>query len=330
MDEIIKKLENKQNLSFEESKLAFENMMTGKVKEQQIYDFLTFSSAKGETSNEIAGGVYVLRDKATKVNVPDNTVDTCGTGGDGKNTLNISTAAALLLSSFGIKVAKHGNKSVSSKCGSADVLEKLGISISLGAKEVEASINNNNFGFMFAPGYHSAMKYVGPVRKKIGKRTIFNLIGPLSSPANVKRQVVGVFDKKLLKTFAEALKNLNLKKAFIVNSEDGLDEISPYANTNIVELYNGEIKETILNPNDLGIKAGEFENIIGKGPEYNSEKIKEVFQGMDNDFSIAICLNAAAGLIVSDKIKSFKEGYEQLRKHILSGKVENHLSKLLK
>ena len=328
MDSIIKKLENKQNLSFEESKLAFENMMTGKVKEQQIYDFLTFSSAKGETSNEIAGGVYVLRDKATKVNVPDNTVDTCGTGGDGKNTLNISTAAALLLSSFGIKVAKHGNKSVSSKCGSADVLEKLGISISLGAKEVEASINNNNFGFMFAPGYHSAMKYVGPVRKKIGKRTIFNLIGPLSSPANVKRQVVGVFNKKLLKTFAEALKNLNLKKALIVNSEDGLDEISPYSNTNIVELYNGKIKETILNPNDLGIKAEKFENIIGKGPDYNSEKMNEIFQGKDNDFSIAVCLNAAAGLIVADKTSSFKEGYVKLRNHILSGKVMPHISNL--
>ena len=169
MDEIIEKLKNKQNLSFEESKLAFENMMTGKVKDQQIHDFLTFSSTKGETSNEIAGGVYVLRDKATKVNVPDDAVDTCGTGGDGKNTLNISTAAALLLSSFGIKVAKHGNKSVSSKCGSADVLEKLGISISLGAKEVEASINNNNFGFMFAPGYHSTMKFVGPVEKKLEK-----------------------------------------------------------------------------------------------------------------------------------------------------------------
>ena len=328
MDELLKKLKNKENLSFEESKLAFENMMTGKVKDQQIHDFLTFSSAKGETSDEIAGGVYVLRDKANKVNVPDDTVDTCGTGGDGKNTLNISTAAALLLSSFGVKVAKHGNKSVSSKCGSADVLEKLNININLSPKEVEASVNNNNFGFMFAPGYHSAMKYVGPVRKKIGKRTIFNLIGPLSSPANVKRQVVGVFNKKLLKTFAEALKNLNLKKALIVNSEDGLDEISPYANTNIVELYNGKIKETILNPNELGIKAGKFENIIGKGPDYNSEKIREIFQGKDNDFSIAVCLNAAAGLIVADKSSSLKEGYTKLRDHILSGKVMAHMSKL--
>ena len=328
MNEILKKLKNKKNLTFEESKTAFSDIMSGKVNEQIIYDFLTFSSVKGETSDEIAGGVYVLRDKATKVNVPDDTVDTCGTGGDGKNTLNISTAAALLLSSFGVKVAKHGNKSVSSKCGSADVLEKLGISISLGAKEVEESIKNYNFGFMFAPGYHSAMKFVGPVRKKIGKRTIFNLIGPLSSPAHVKRQVVGVFDKKLLKIFAEALKNLNLKRAMIVNSQDGLDEISPYANTNIVELYKGEIKETILNPNELGVKAGNFENIIGKGPDYNSEKMNEIFQGKDNDFSIAVCLNAAAGLIVADKSNSFKEGYIKLRDHILSGKVMAHISKL--
>jgi len=330
MDEIIKKLKNKQSLSFEESKSAFENMMSGKVKEEQIHDFLTFSSAKGETSDEIAGGVYILRDKATKVNVPDNTIDTCGTGGDGKNTLNISTAAALLLSSFGVKVAKHGNKSVSSKCGSADVLEKLNININLGPKEVETSISNDNFGFMFAPGYHSAMKYVGPVRKKIGKRTIFNLIGPLSSPAKVKRQVVGVFDKSLLKIFGEALKNLNLKKALIVNSEDGLDEISPYANTKIVELDNGNIKEYDLNPKNLNIKAIGFENIIGKDPEYNAEKMKEIFQGKDNDFSVAVCLNAAAGLLVAEKSASFKEGYEQLRKHILSGKVINQILKLKK
>ena len=330
MNDILKKLKNKKNLTFEESKTAFSDIMSGKVNEEIIYDFLTFSSAKGETSDEIAGGVYVLRDKATTVNVPDDTVDTCGTGGDGKNTLNISTGAALLLSSFGVKVAKHGNKSVSSKCGSADVLEKLGISISLGAKEVEQSIKNYNFGFMFAPSYHSAMKFVGPVRKKIGKRTIFNLIGPLSSPAKVKRQVVGVFDKKLLKIFAEALKNLKLKKALIVNSEDGLDEISPYVKTNIVELEGENIKEYILDPKEMGINANNFKNIVGKEPNYNSEKIKEVFRGKDNDFSIAICLNAAAGLIVSDKINSFKEAYDQLRKHILSGKAENHLSKLVK
>ncbi len=330
MDEIIKKLKNKKNLNFEESKSAFENMMSGKVNEEQIYDFLTFSSAKGETSDEIAGGVYILREKASKVNVPDDTIDTCGTGGDGKNTLNISTAAALLLSSFGVKVAKHGNKSVSSKCGSADVLEKLNININLGPKEIESSVDKNNFGFMFAPGYHSAMKYVGPVRKKIGKRTIFNLIGPLSSPAKVKRQVVGVFDRKLLKIFGEALKNLNLKKALIVNSEDGLDEISPYAKTKIVELDNKNIKEYDLDPKSLNIKAIGFQNIVGKDPEYNAEKMREIFQGKDNDFSVAVCLNAAAGLLVAEKSASFKEGYEKLREHILSGKVTNQISKLKK
>ena len=330
MEQILQKLKNKQNLNFDESKIAFENIMSGKVKEEQIHDFLIFSSTKGESADEIAGGVHVLRDKAINVTVPENTIDTCGTGGDGKNTLNISTAAALLLSSFGVNVAKHGNKSVSSKCGSADVLEKLNININFGPEDVEKSIKSNNFGFMFAPGYHSAMKYVGPIRKKIGKRTIFNLIGPLSSPAKVKRQVVGVFDKKLLKIFAEALKNLNLKKALIVHSQDGLDEISPYADTNIVELNNGEIKERVLNTKDLNIKANNFGNIIGKDPEYNAKKIKEIFQGEDNDFSIAVCLNAAAGLIVADKSTSFKDGYEKLRKHILSGKVTNHILKLNK
>ena len=330
MEKFLNKLKNEESLNFEESKSAFESMMSGKVKEEDIYNFLTLSSAKGETSDEIAGGVYVLRDKAERVNVSDDAVDTCGTGGDGKNTLNISTAAALLLSSFGVKVAKHGNKSVSSKCGSADVLEKLNININLGPKEVEASINDKNFGFMFAPGYHSAMKYVGPVRKKIGKRTIFNLIGPLSSPAKVKRQVVGVFDKKLLSIFAQSLKNLNIKKALIVNSEDGLDEISPYANTNVVELSNGQIREFILNPNDLNIKVNDFNHIIGKDPIYNAEKIKEIFKGKDTDFSIAVCLNAAAGLLVAEKSNNFFEAYQKLRKHILSGKVINHISKLMK
>ena len=328
MKDLLEKLKNKKNLSFDESKYVFENIMSGKTDEEKIYQFLTLSSIKGETAEEIAGGVYILREKATPVKVSDDAIDTCGTGGDGKNTLNISTAAALLLSSFGVRVAKHGNKSVSSKCGSADVLEKLNININLGPKEVEANINKNNFGFMFAPGYHAAMKYVGPVRKKIGKRTIFNLIGPLSSPAKVKRQVVGVFDQKLLMIFAQALKNLNIKKALIVNSQDGLDEISPYANTNVIELNEGKIKEFVLNPKDLNINAGKLENIIGKEPEYNAQKIKEIFQGKDNDFSIAVCLNAAAGLLVSEKLNNFKEGYEKLREHILSGKVMPHITKL--
>ena len=328
MDKIIEKLKNKQNLNFDESKSAFENIMSGKIKEDKIHNFLIYSSAKGETSDEIAGGVYVLRNKANKVNVPDDTIDTCGTGGDGKNTLNISTAAALLLSSYGVKIAKHGNKSVSSKCGSADVLEKLNININLGPKEVESSINKNNFGFMFAPGYHSAMKYVGPVRKKIGKRTIFNLIGPLSSPANVKRQVVGVFDKKLLKIFANSLNNLNIKFAWIVNSQDGLDEISPYKKTNVVQLKNNNITEFIIDPNELNINAKNFENLLGNDAKFNANKMINIFKGDDNDFSKAVCLNAAAGLIVSEKFSNFKDGYNNAREHILSGKTFEHLQKI--
>ena len=324
MDQILKKLKNKENLSYEESKKAFSIIMEGKVSDNQIYDFLTLLSEKGEVSDEIAGGVYVLRDKSKRVNV-QNCVDTCGTGGDGKNTLNISTASALLLASMGIKVAKHGNKAVSSKCGSGDVLEALKIKINLEPKDIEEQINKNNFGFMFAPNYHSAMKYVGPTRKKIGKRTIFNMIGPLSSPALVERQVVGVFDKKLLKIFGNGLKNLNIKYAWIVNSEDGLDEISPYAKTNIVQLKDNKISEITINPKELNVNADKFENLLGDDAKFNANKMIEIFKGEDNDFSKAVCLNTAAGLIVSEKYNDFKLAYNYARGFIKSGRAYKHL-----
>ncbi len=327
MEKFLTKLNNKENLTFEESKQAFEILMNGEAKDQEIYDFLTLLSAKGEVSDEIGGGVYVLRKKSKRVNVK-NCVDTCGTGGDGKNTLNISTATALLLASMGNKVAKHGNKAVSSKCGSGDVLEALNIKINLEPKDVENQINKNNFGFMFAPNYHSAMKYVGPIRKKIGKRTIFNMIGPLSSPALVKRQVVGVFDKKLLKTFAYGLKNLNIKFAWIVNSEDGLDEISPYAKTNIVQLKNGQLSEISIDPNKLKINAENFSNLLGDDAKFNANKIIEIFSGKDNDFSKAVCLNAAAGLIVTEKFNQFDDAYKNAREHILNGIAFKHLTNI--
>ena len=325
MEKFLIKLNNKENLTFEESKEAFEILMNGKASDKEIFDFLTFLSAKGEVSDEIAGGVYVLREKSKRVNVKD-CVDTCGTGGDGKNTLNISTASALLLSSMGIKVAKHGNKAVSSKCGSGDVLEALNIKINLEPKDIENQIDKNNFGFMFAPNYHSAMKYVGPTRKKIGKRTIFNMIGPLSSPALVERQVVGVFDKKLLKIFANGLKNLNIKFAWIVNSEDGLDEISPYAKTNVIQLKNGQLSKISIKPNELNVNAENFESILGDDAKFNANKIIEIFTGKDNDFSKAVCLNAAAGLIVSEKHSEFNEAYKNAREHILSGNAFKHLT----
>ena len=327
MKQFIEKIKNKENLSFEESKAAFELLMEGKAEDQEIFDFLTFLSIKGEASDEIAGGVFVLRNKSKRVNV-DNCVDTCGTGGDGMNTLNISTASALLLASMGVKVAKHGNKAVSSKCGSGDVLEALNIKINLEPNEIESQINKNNFGFMFAPNYHSAMKFVGPTRKKIGKRTIFNMIGPLSSPALVRRQVVGVFDKKLLKIFANALNNLDIKFAWIVNSEDGLDEISPYAKTNIIQLKDNKISEITVDPKELNVNADKFENLVGDDAKFNANKIIDIFKGEDNDFSKAVCLNTAAGLIVNETHQNFADAYNNAREHILSSKVINYLEKI--
>ena len=327
MDQILKKLKNKEDLSFEESKSAFEILMTGKASDDEIFSFLTLLSEKGEVSDEIAGGVFVLREKSKRVTVSD-CIDTCGTGGDGMNTLNISTASALLLSSMGTKVAKHGNKAVSSKCGSGDVLEALKIKIDLEPQDIEKEINTNNFGFMFAPNYHSAMRFVGPIRKKIGKRTIFNMIGPLSNPALVKRQVVGVFDKKLLKIFAEGLKNLNLKFAWIVNSEDGLDEISPFAKTRVIQLKDGEISEIEIDPNSLDVNAVNFKNLLGDDAKFNADKMIRIFKGEDNDFSKAVCLNAAAGLIVGEKFSNFSEAYNNTREFILSGKTISHLEKI--
>ncbi len=327
MKHFIEKIKNKEDLSFEESKAAFKLLMEGKVNEQDIFDFLTFLSAKGEASDEIAGGVYILREKSKRVNV-DNCIDTCGTGGDGMNTLNISTASALLLASMGVKVAKHGNKAVSSKCGSGDVLEALNININFEPKDIETQVNENNFGFMFAPNYHSAMKFVGPTRKKIGKRTIFNMIGPLSSPALVKRQVVGVFEKKLLKIFANALNNLDIKFAWIVNSEDGLDEISPYAKTNVIQLKDNKISEITIDPKELNINADKFENIVGNDAKFNANKLINIFKGEDNDFSKAVCLNAAAGLIVSEKYDDFKLAYNHSRDFIKSGRSYKHLMEI--
>jgi anthranilate phosphoribosyltransferase len=328
MTKIVENLKKGQDLTFEESKSLFSNLMEGKFDETAIIEILEALIKKGETKDELAGGIYVLRDKASKVNSDPNTIDTCGTGGDGQNSLNISTAAAIVLSSMGIKVAKHGNKAVSSNCGSADVLEALKININLTPNEVEKNIEKFNFAFMFAPNYHSAMKHVGPARKKMGKKTIFNLIGPLSSPAQVKRQVIGVFDKKWMRPFAEALKENNVVHAYIVHSSDGMDEISPFAKTNVVELKDGKIKEFTIDPKDLGINSDNKDNLKGKNAEYNAEKIVEIYKGKLNEFSQSVALNVAAGLIVSGKEIDFKKAFDKASKHLASGSVFQHLSKL--
>ncbi len=328
MTNLIDILKNGKNLSFDESKTLFNELMEGKYNDSATIEILESLSKKGETKDELAGGIFVLREKATKVDADQNTVDTCGTGGDGQNSLNISTAAAIVLASLGVKVAKHGNKAVSSNCGSADVLEALKININLKPNEAEESIKKFNFAFMFAPNYHSAMKYVGPARKKMGKKTIFNLIGPLSSPAQIKRQVVGVFHKKWMKPFAEALKDNGVIHAYIVHSDDGMDEISPFAKTSVVELKDKKIKEFIIDPKTLGINCKDKESLKGKNAEYNSEKIIEIFKGKKNEFSQSVALNVAAGLIVSGKETDFKTAFEIATKHLNSGNVFKHLTKI--
>ena len=327
MKNSLKKLKDKIDLNFEETKVIFTKIMNGEASEDEIHQFLTLLSNKGEVSTEIAAGVYVLRDKSTRVNV-EGAIDTCGTGGDGKNTLNISTASALLLASMGIKVAKHGNKALSSKCGSADVLERLKININLQPDGVAKSIEKNNFGFMFAPNYHLTMKYVAPIRKKIGTRTIFNLLGPLSSPANVKRQVTGVFSKKWLKPFVDALKNLHSKHVWVVHSEDGMDEISPFAKTNVLELKNNEINQIVIDPKKVGINFHNPENLKGNDADYNANKIIDIFSGSKNEFSEAVSLNSAAALIVCNKFNKFEDAYEFSKKHLETDKALTHLKKI--
>tara|TARA_A100001011_G_scaffold393934_1_gene485098 strand:+ start:4254 stop:5249 length:996 start_codon:yes stop_codon:yes gene_type:complete len=328
MSDIVKKLKKGQNLSFDESKFIFTELMEGKYDENSVIEILEAFIKKGETKDEIAGGIFVLRNKADKVIADEDTIDTCGTGGDGQNSLNISTAAAIVLASMGVKVAKHGNKAVSSNCGSADVLESLKININLNPKEAEHNIKKFNFAFMFAPNYHSAMKHVGSARKKMRKKTIFNLIGPLSSPAQVKRQVIGVFDKKWMKPFAEALREIDVEHAYIVNSEDGMDEISPFAKTNVIELNNNKIFEFTIDPNTMGINLTNKNNLKGKNSSYNANKILEIFKGKNNEFSEAVALNAAAGLIVSGKENDYKNAYLKAKKQLNSGKVHDHLLKL--
>ena len=328
MSNFVNKLKEGQNLSFDESKSLFNQLMEGKYNDSIIIEILESLLKKGETKDEIAGGIYVLREKALKVKVDQNAIDTCGTGGDGQNSLNISTAAAIVLASMGVKVAKHGNKAVSSNCGSADVLEALKININLKPNEVEENIKKYNFGFMFAPNYHSAMKYVGPARKKLGKKTIFNLIGPLSSPAQVKRQVVGVFDKKWMKPFAEALKENGVIHAYIVHSEDGMDEISPFEKTNIIELKDDIINEFVIDPKKLGLNSSNKENLKGKNASYNSEKILEIYEGQSNEFSQSVALNVAAGLVISGMENDYNLAFEKASYHLSSGNVLRHLTKM--
>lgn len=330
IEKIIKKTLDKISLNVGETEILFREIMSGNLSNEVLKKILINLSNKGESVEEITGGAKILREKSIKVNITGDLIDTCGTGGDGKNTINISTASALILASMGHKVAKHGNRSISSKSGSADVLEILDIDINLNPAEVIESINRNNFAFMFAPNFHSAMKNVANVRKELKKRTIFNLLGPLCNPANVARQCIGVFSLDVLDKYIQVLKNLNTVKAWVFHSYDGLDEISIFNKTKVYELKNKNISSFEIDPTEIIEKKYNFKEIIGGDAKFNAEKILEVFNGKDGALLDIISLNVAAGLIVLDKFDSLKDSYIFTKKYILSRKVLNYYNNLKK
>ena len=330
LENIIKKTLDQISLTVNETEILFREIMDGKISDEVLKKILLNLSNKGESVEEITGGAKVLREKATKVSILGNLIDTCGTGGDGKNTVNISTASALVLASMGHKVAKHGNRSISSKSGSADVLEFLNIDINLNSKEVVDSINNKNFAFMFAPNFHSAMKNVANVRKELKKRTIFNLLGPLCNPANVNRQCIGVFSLDVLEKYIQVLKNLNTVRAWVFHSYDGLDEISIFHKTKVYELKNKHIDSFEIDPLEIIKKNYDFNEIVGGDAKYNAEKIIEVFNGKDGALLDIISLNVAAGLVVLDQFDKIKDSFIFSKKYITSGKVLNYYNTLKK
>ncbi len=327
---IISKLILNKDLSNSELNFLFNKIINAEINENLISAILTLISRNGYNYKNILVAAKILRKKLIKVKVPINSIDTCGTGGDGKHTLNVSTAAAIVLAGLGVNVVKHGNRSITSKCGSADVLEKLGINILDNKKNLEKKIKKDKFIFLFAPNYHLAMKNVANVRKNLPFKTIFNLLGPLINPGLIKRQIIGIFDKKLLVPYINVLKSLGHKKAWVFHSNEGLDEISIFNKTKVYELNNKKIKSFIINPKSIIKKKYNFKSILGKNAEYNSKKIVEIFNGKHNAFLEIVALNAAAGLVVSEKESNLKKAYYKTKGYLLSGNAIEKINQLIK
>jgi len=327
-------IKTNESISDEGAYLAFSMIADGKANNAQIKKFLTLINKTGITKSLLFGAAKALNERSIKIKAPKNAIDVCGTGGDNSNSLNVSTTVAIILASMGVVVAKHGNKAVSSKSGSADIFSKLGININQSKEETQKSLKENNLAFIFAPLYHPAFKNIMPARKELGVRTIFNFLGPLLNPAQTKRQLIGCSDKKIAKIMAQTCILLKKEKCWIVTSEDKMDEISISANTIINKINKkGEIEEVIFNPEDYGIKKQPIELIKGKDPTYNASQLINLLKGDINDeksqayFDI-VTLNCAAALIIADKFDNFKEAIEFTQNHIKSGKSYHFLQKL--
>ena len=332
MNEIIKNLIGKAlkgPLSESEATSAFSIIMEGQASEAQIGGFLIALRSRGESVEEYSAAAKVMRSRCIKVKAPKNAIDIVGTGGDGKGTLNISTAAAIVVASAGVPVAKHGNRNLSSKSGAADLLSQCGIEIMGNAKTVEACLKTANIGFMMAPNYHPAVKHVMPARQALGTRTIFNILGPLTNPAYVKFQLTGAFEKKLLKPMAKILESLGTKKAWLVHGEDGTDEISITGNTYVVELSKSKFKEFTICPSDAGLPLHPFEAILGGTPKENASAFRDLLDGKLNAYRDSVLFNAGAALLVAGRVASLKEGTLLAAKSIDNGYASQTLVKLV-
>ena len=319
-----------QALTAEEAAEAFAIMMSGDATPAQMGAFLMALRLRGESVDEITGAARTMRAKAATVSAPKGAIDTCGTGGDAKGTYNISTCAAFVAAGAGVPVAKHGNKSVSSKSGSADVLAALGVNLDVGPDVVARAIEEAGVGFMFAPKHHAAMRHVGPVRAELGMRTIFNILGPLANPAGTRHQVIGVYSRDWLVPLAEVLRNLGSDRVWIVHGSDGLDELTTTGTTYVAELKDGKVTTFEVTPDDAGLAVAEPDDLVGGEADENADALKGLLDGKPSAFRDIVILNAAAALIVAGVAKDLKEGAERAANAIDTGAARKALDDLVR
>jgi len=308
---------------------AFDIIMSGNATTAQIAGFLMALRVRGETVDEITGAVKAMRDKMLRIEAPHDAIDIVGTGGDASGTYNISTGAAILTAACGVPVAKHGNRALSSKSGTADVLSALGVNLECDMNLVKQSIWEANIGFLLAPRHHAAMRFVMPARIEMGVRTIFNLLGPLSNPAGVKRQLTGAFSRDWIKPMAETLGNLGTEMAWVVHGSDGLDEITTTGPTYVAEIKDGELSEFEITPEDAGLPFAKPEDLKGDTPEHNAEAMRAMLQGEAGAFRDCVVLNTAAALLIAGKASDLKDGAARAQAALDAGKAVNTLEDLI-
>lgn len=328
--EAIIKLTNKENLSYEEAKAVMNEIMSGEASDVQKSAYLTALTMKGETIDEITGSAEEMRNHAVQLSHEGDVLEIVGTGGDKSDSFNISTTSSLVIASAGVPVAKHGNRAASSKSGAADVLESLGVNITISPRKSAELLQNIGICFLFAQSYHTAMKYVGPIRKELGIRTIFNILGPLANPASANLQVMGVYDESLVEPLAKVLSNLGVKRALVVYGQDRLDEISASAETSVCEVKDGTFKSYTISPEQFGLTKCKKEELTGGTPDENAAITKAVLAGEQGARRTAVVLNAGAGLYVAGKADSIEAGVRLAEELIDSGKAEKKLEEFVK